>query len=108
MISEIHDMTLVYKGDTVPFDGAIVPMQTLRKYDEFRLNYQLLKDEYIVKGGDTTASWKDWKQDAARATLIVCGGLLMGSLVAQDPSARNVILIVGGVGVLGSAIVLTF
>lgn len=114
--SEIQDVieepkiTRVYKGAPAPFDGALVPFNTLKRYEEFRLNYEIYKKDYENYGPikDSLASTKTDK--LAYTIMGVLSGAILGAALFTDASreTKNIALVTGSLGVVTTFVLLAW
>lgn len=114
--SEVQDaieepkIVRVYKGSPAPFDGALVPFNTLKRYEEFRLNYEIYKKDYENYGpihNDTATQSSDkW----AYTIMGILSGAVLGVAVFTDASreTKNMALVTGSLGVMTSFVLLVW
>lgn len=111
LTTEIEDLTKdtkvvrLYKDQKAPFDGALVPFNTLRSFSEIRYNYEHLKDEYIKYGimdDDRSA-----RRDFSTYGIIAFASALIATAIVNDEN-RGTMVLISSLGMAGSIAVLVF
>lgn len=104
-----HPITKIHKGEAATFSGALLPFNTLRKYEDFRISYEELRNDYILNGPPERGFVESFKKDVASDLCILTGGILAGYLLASTSGdIRYIGLGTSFVFFLGSVLVLSF
>lgn len=94
--SEIQDainepeITKLLKGDSAPFDGALMPFNTLKSFVEFRYNYERLKQDYISHGvikDDTPAI-----RTIGSYIIVFGAGMLIASALSSEDNRSGFVI----------------
>lgn len=114
--SEIADLieepkiVRVYKGQAAPWDGALLPFNTLKRYEEFRMNYEILKKDYENYGPIQDMSGPAPTDKWAYAVMGVLSGAIVGVALFTDSNreARNLALVTGSLGIVTTFVLLAW
>lgn len=100
----------IYKGQAAQFDGALVPFNTLKRYEEFRLNYEIYKKDYENYGPIKTDTGSSGSDKWAFAVMGILSGAILGVALFTDTSreTKNMALTVGSLGVVTSFVILVW
>ena len=108
-LSEDLSIVNINKGDVAKFTGALLPYNTFRRYEEFRMNYELLRYQYELNGDKDMGLIGGIKKDVALVVMFISAGILTGAVVStSDRSVSNTIYIMAGGALVGSVLVLSF
>ena len=94
----------LYKGEIAGFDGALVPFNTFKRYEEFRYSYEKFREEYI-KFGLTDNEKPSIKKDIGLYGMVFFAGALISASIAND---HDLITGLSAVGLAGSIALLVW
>lgn len=106
--SEGQDIIKLYQGEVAPFSGALLPFQTLKKYQEYGTEYEMFKKDYIDYGAMEKPDSATEGDKIALQIVMIIGAGLIGAGLTSDSSVRGPLIAVGVGAVTYSFLTLTF
>lgn len=95
----------MYKGDQAPYDGVLLPFNTVRSFVEYRHNYERLKEDYY-KYGVVKDEPSVLETVSRYGAFIFAASLITSTLITAEN--KTGFIVVSAVGLSASVILLTF